>query len=77
MGLVSKDEEGRFSIGPLTEEQYVVIIDSLELASAWTDREMDLRVASALRKLLIKPVPSDAPAIVRLPAPDSDEIECP
>lgn len=83
MGLVSRDEDGNFTIGPLTEEQYMVINDSLELAAAWTDRDVNRVIAATLHDLLSKPIlfhgKSNAPDVLfaQLPDTDSDEIDCP
>lgn len=50
--LVYRDSAGNYFIGPLTQTQYQVLNDSLELASAWADRDVNKIVAKALRNLI-------------------------
>lgn len=67
MSLVYKDENDEFIIGPLTEAQYLVISDSLALASLWTDRVIDAEVAHALRTLIPEPDEVDIPHTLNRP----------
>lgn len=52
MGIVFRDQDGHYGIGPLSEEQYSVILGALELASAWTGRGTDVATARALRAMI-------------------------
>jgi hypothetical protein len=54
-GIVYRDRDGYYFIGPLTEDQYRVVSDSLELAAAWVKRDVDVRTAIALKRLIPNP----------------------